>query len=43
MNESIVAAIKRLKLSGTLQTMDVRIQEAVGNSLSHTHLLELIL
>lgn len=43
MNESLVAAIKKLRLSGMLQVLEVRLQEAAGNSLSHAQFLELIL
>jgi len=43
MNESLVTTIKKLRLSGMLRTLEVRLQEAVGNSLSHAQFLELIL
>jgi DNA replication protein DnaC len=43
MNEALVVAIKKLRLSGMLQVLEVRLQEATGNSLSHAQFLELIL
>ncbi len=43
MNEALAVAIKKLRLSGMLQVLEVRLQEAVGNSLSHAQFLELIL
>ncbi|MGA7854067.1 MAG: IS21-like element helper ATPase IstB [Candidatus Acidiferrales bacterium] len=43
MNQQLKGALKRLRLSGLLDTLDVRIQEAQGNSLSHMEFLELII
>ena len=43
MNESLQTALKRLRLSGLAQSLDVRLQEASGNGLNHTEFLELIL
>lgn len=43
MNESLVRMGKQLRLSGLLETLDVRLQEARGNNLSHEEFLELIL
>ena len=43
MNESLQKALKKLRLSGLAQTLDVRLQEAAGNSLTHAEFLELIL
>lgn len=43
MNDSLASALKQLRLSGLLQTLDVRLQEAQGNSLNHAEFLELIL
>jgi DNA replication protein DnaC len=43
MNDSLLKALKRLRLSGLAQTLDVRLQEAAGHSLSHAEFLELIL
>ena len=43
MNESLQTALKRLRLSGLIQTLDVRLQEASGNHLNHAEFLELVL
>ncbi|MFI5323927.1 MAG: IS21-like element helper ATPase IstB [Thermodesulfobacteriota bacterium] len=43
MNPQLKAALKRLKLSGLLSTLEVRLQEAQGNQLSHAEFLELII
>jgi len=43
MNESMVRMGRQLRLSGLLETLDVRLQEARGNNLSHEEFLELIL
>ncbi len=43
MNNTLQTALKRLRLSGMAQTLDVRLQEAAGNGLNHTEFLELIL
>jgi hypothetical protein len=43
MNNSLQNTLKTLRLSGMLQTLDVRLQEAAGNSLNHAEFLELIL
>jgi DNA replication protein DnaC len=40
---SISDALKRLRLSGMATSMDVRLQEARGNSLTHEEFLEIIL
>jgi len=42
MNPQLKSALKRLRLSGLLSTLEVRLQEAQGNQLSHTEFLELI-
>lgn len=42
MNLQLQAALKRLRLSGLLSTLEVRLQEAAGNQLSHAEFLELI-
>lgn len=42
MNPQLQTALKRLRLSGLLSTLEVRLQEAVGNQLSHDEFLELI-
>jgi len=43
MNDSLQTTLKTLRLSGLLQSLDVRLQEAAGNGLTHTEFLELIL
>jgi DNA replication protein DnaC len=43
MNEAIHTALRKLRLSGMRETLDVRLHEAAGNSLSHLEFLELIL
>jgi DNA replication protein DnaC len=43
MTESLRSALKRLRLSGLLESLDVRLHEAAGNSLSHAEFLEVIL
>lgn len=43
MNESMTITLKQLRLSGLAETLDVRLQEASGNHLTHAEFLELIL
>lgn len=43
MNDSLLAHLRQLRLSGLAQTLDVRLQEAAGHQLSHAEFLELIL
>lgn len=43
MNDRLQTALRELRLSGLAQTLDVRLQEAQGHSLSHAEFLELIL
>jgi len=43
MNASVQTALKQLRLSGMAQSLDVRLQEAAGNSLTHGEFLELVL
>ena len=43
MNETLQSTLKKLRLSGLIQTLDVRLQEAAGHSLNHAEFLELIL
>jgi DNA replication protein DnaC len=43
MTPSIQTALRQLRLSGMLQSLDVRLQEAAGNSLTHGEFLELVL
>jgi len=43
MNESLQRSLKKLRLSGMTQSLEVRLQEAAGNGLNHGEFLELIL
>ena len=43
MNETLATTLKKLRLSGMAQSLDVRLQEAAGNGLNHAEFLELIL
>ena len=43
MHYSLGTALKKLRLSGLAETLDVRLQEAAGHNLSHAEFLELIL
>jgi len=43
MNESLQTTLKALRLSGLLQSLEVHLQEAAGNGLTHAEFLELIL
>lgn len=43
MNESLGNALNQLRLSGLLNTLDVRLQEAAGHGLNHAEFLELLL
>ena len=43
MNDRLLATLRKLRLSGLAQTLDVRLQEAAGHNLSHAEFLELIL
>jgi DNA replication protein DnaC len=43
MNNALATALKHLRLSGLLDSLEVRLQEAAGNGLSHAEFLELIL
>lgn len=43
MNETLATSLRQLRLSGLAQSLDVRLQEAAGNGLSHAEFLELIL
>jgi DNA replication protein DnaC len=40
MNESLQTALKKLRLSGLAQSLEIRLQEAAGHSLSHQEFLE---
>jgi DNA replication protein DnaC len=43
MKESLLAALRKLRLSGLSQTLEVRLGEAASHNLSHAEFLELIL
>lgn len=43
MNEALHTALRKLRLSGLAQSLDVRLQEAAGHGLTHLEFLELIL
>jgi DNA replication protein DnaC len=43
MNPQLKSALKRLRLSGLMSTLEVRLQEAAGNQLSCAEFLELII
>jgi DNA replication protein DnaC len=43
MKESLLSALRKLRLSGLSQTLEVRLQEAASHNLSHAEFLELIL
>lgn len=43
MNETLQQALKTLRLSGMKQSLDIRLEEAAGNSLTHSEFLELSL
>lgn len=43
MNPQIITTLRRLKLSGLASSLEVRLQEAQGNQLSHLEFLELLI
>ena len=43
MNNALRSTLKKLRLSGLLESLEVRLLEAAGHSLSHVEFLELIL
>jgi DNA replication protein DnaC len=43
MNEALQTVLRKLRLSGLAQSLDIRLQEAAGHRLSHAEFLELIL
>ena len=43
MHNELVKSLKKLRLSGLCQSLDVRLQEASGNRLSHGEFLELLI
>jgi IstB-like ATP binding protein len=42
MNEALRKTLKQLRLSGLLESLEIRLQEAIGHGLSHAEFLELI-
>jgi DNA replication protein DnaC len=43
MNDALRALLKQLRLSGLLESLEVRLQEAAGHGLGHAEFLELVL
>jgi DNA replication protein DnaC len=43
MKDQMAMTLRKLRLSGAAQTLDIRLQEARGNSLSHEEFFELVL
>ena len=43
MTEALRTTLRKLRLSGLAESLDIRLQEAAGNSLNHLEFLELIL
>ncbi|MCP4602902.1 MAG: hypothetical protein GY847_20695, partial [Proteobacteria bacterium] len=43
MNETLETTLKTLRLSGMKQSLDIRLEEAAGHSLTHGEFLEVIL
>jgi DNA replication protein DnaC len=43
MNDALGSALKKLRLSGLLQNLEVRLQEAASHALNHVEFLELVL
>ncbi len=43
MNDTLATSIRKLRLSGLLQSLEIRLQEAAGNNLGHAEFLELVL
>ncbi|HEV3026175.1 MAG TPA: ATP-binding protein, partial [Planctomycetota bacterium] len=43
MKDQMATTLRKLRLSGAAQTLDIRLQEARGNSLSHEEFFELVL
>lgn len=43
MNDGLVKSLRQLRLSGLLESLEVRLQEAAGNNLTHAEFLELIM
>lgn len=42
MNQQLTSALKKLRLSGLIGTLEMRLSEAMGNQLTHAEFLELI-
>lgn len=43
MNDTLASTLRKLRLSGLLESLEVRLQEATGHSLNHAEFLEMIL
>jgi DNA replication protein DnaC len=43
MNDTLQTALKKLRLSGLLHNLEVRLQEAASHNLNHAEFLELVL
>lgn len=43
MNDRLLTMLKRLRLSGLAQSLEIRLQEAMGHQLNHAEFLELVL
>lgn len=43
MNQQLISNLKRLRLTGMLSSLDIRIQEAQGNQLNHQEFIELLI
>jgi hypothetical protein len=41
-NESLQTTLRKLRLSGLAQSLEIRLQEAAGHNLTHAEFLELI-
>lgn len=42
MNQQLISNLRRLRLTGALSSLDIRLQEAQGNQLNHQEFLELL-
>jgi DNA replication protein DnaC len=43
MNDNLAGTLRKLRLSGLAETLEIRLHEAAGNQLTHAEFLELIL
>ena len=43
MNDALLKTLKKLKLSGLAQSLDIRLHEAQSHNLAHAEFLELLL